>query len=206
MGVEDGDPGVVEAVLDRGGGGFAEAQLFPDALEDEHVGVDAHTDREDDAGDAGERQCGVAEAHKTEQDDQVEEQGEIGVDPRAAIVDEHEDHDGQHAGNGGGDALVDACSAEGRANGTGFEVLDGGRQRAGAQHHAEVLGLLLGEAAGDAALVADGVFNDRHFADVVLKHDGHLPSTLVGFGVLIEAVAGLGGEGEADVRAAVFVL
>src|SRR5712691_2186935 len=51
--VEDGDPHPLEAVVDRGADGLAVAQLLPYALEDEHVGVDAHADREDDAGDAG---------------------------------------------------------------------------------------------------------------------------------------------------------
>ena len=45
-----------EALLDGGGGGLARAQLLTDTLEDEHVRVDAHTDGQDDSGNAGKRQ------------------------------------------------------------------------------------------------------------------------------------------------------
>ena len=200
---------MVEAILDGYGGGLAVTDLFADALEDEDVGVDAHTDGEDDASDAGERQGGVREAHAAEQDDQVEEQGEVGVDARALVVDEHEDHDGGHAGDGCDDALTDARGAEGRADGAGFNVGDGGRKRAGAEEQGEVFCLLLGEAAGDLALVADAGLDGGDLANLVFQHDGHGAGGGAGgfvlVGVLEEAVAGLGGEGEGDVGAAVDV-
>ena len=58
VGVEDRDPHPVEAVADGGPHRLAVAQLLADALEHEHVGVDAHADGEDDAGDAGQGQGG----------------------------------------------------------------------------------------------------------------------------------------------------
>src|ERR1700677_4351004 len=51
--IHNGVQGVFEALLDGDCGGLAEMELFADALEDEDVGVDAHTDGEDDAGDSG---------------------------------------------------------------------------------------------------------------------------------------------------------
>ncbi len=47
---------VSEALIDGSRRRFAGTQLFTNTLEDEHVGVDAHTDGEDDAGDARQRQ------------------------------------------------------------------------------------------------------------------------------------------------------
>src|SRR5688572_22382857 len=49
--VQDRDPDALEAVVDRVAHRLAVAQLLADALEDEHVRVDSHTDGEDDAGD-----------------------------------------------------------------------------------------------------------------------------------------------------------
>ena len=50
--VDDGAPGVPEALVDRRAHGLAAIQLFADALEDQHVGVDRDTDRQHEAGDA----------------------------------------------------------------------------------------------------------------------------------------------------------
>src|SRR5262245_42919632 len=47
VGVEDRDPDALEAVLDRDPHRLAVAELLADALEHEHVGVDAHADGED---------------------------------------------------------------------------------------------------------------------------------------------------------------
>ena len=113
-----------KALVDRGGGGLAGANLFANALEDEDVGVNAHADGEDDAGDAGEGQGGAGKAHKAEQDEQVQQQGQIGVDARAAIVEEHEGHDGEHADNRGEHPLADRVSAERGADGALLQVVD----------------------------------------------------------------------------------
>src|SRR5436309_5140371 len=64
--VEDGDPHPLEAVVDRRPDGLAVPQLLAYALEDEHVGVDADADREDDAGDAGEGEGVGAVGHGPE--------------------------------------------------------------------------------------------------------------------------------------------
>ena len=45
----------------------------------------------------GKRQRGSGEAHEAQQDDQVQKQRQIGIDARAVVVDQHEDHDRQHA-------------------------------------------------------------------------------------------------------------
>ncbi len=52
------------------------------------------------------------EAHEAKQDQQVQQQSQIRVDAGAAVVDQHEDHDGQHAGDGRNDALADRGRAQ----------------------------------------------------------------------------------------------
>ena len=73
-----------KALLHRRGRRLAVPQFFPDALKDQHVRVHAHTDRQDDSGDARQRQCGPGEAEETQQNDQVQNQREVGVDAGAA--------------------------------------------------------------------------------------------------------------------------
>ena len=48
------------------------------------------------------------EAHEAQQDHQVQDQRQVRVDARAAVVDQHEDHDRQHAGDRRDHALVNA--------------------------------------------------------------------------------------------------
>ena len=66
------------------------AELLLDPLENQHVGVHPHADRQDEAGDAGQRHGRPEVGHQAEQDDQVEHHGDDGVDARQLVVDEHE--------------------------------------------------------------------------------------------------------------------
>ena len=133
MGVDDGEKGFVEPGLHGGRGGFAVAQLFADALEDQDVGVHAHADGEDNAGDTGQSEHRAENCQGGEQDDQVQDQGEHGVGAGDAVVHQHENHDHHEAEDGSLHAVADGVGAERRANGALFEVLDGGGERAGAQ-------------------------------------------------------------------------
>ena len=78
VGVDNRQPSVAKALLHGRGRILPGAQLLADALEDEHVGVYAHADGEDKAGDPGQSQRGPGEAKEAEQDDQVQDQREIG--------------------------------------------------------------------------------------------------------------------------------
>ncbi len=73
------------------------AQLLADALEDQHVRVDRHADRQDEAGDARQRQRGLEERHGAGEQDRVQEQREHGVPAGAPVVDDHRDEDEQSA-------------------------------------------------------------------------------------------------------------
>ena len=69
------------------------AQLFADALEDQHIGVNSHADGQDDAGDAGQGQRGVKTGQYRHDEEHVEQEGAVGDQPGGAVVEDHEDHD-----------------------------------------------------------------------------------------------------------------
>ena len=61
---------------------------------------------------------------QAEKDDEVEEQREVGIDARAFVVDEHEDHHGEHAGNRRYNALMNAGRAKRGSDGVRLQELD----------------------------------------------------------------------------------
>src|SRR5215471_16923957 len=97
VGINNGDPCMFKALIDSLRRRLTVPQLFTNALEDQDVRVHAHTNGENDAGDARQRQRSAGKAQEAEQNDQVEKQPEIGINARELVVDEHEYHDGDHA-------------------------------------------------------------------------------------------------------------
>jgi hypothetical protein len=77
--------------VDRGARVFAVAQLFPNALVDEHVGVDGDTYREGEPRDTGERHRRAETRQHGELQQKVEEHGSVGDRTRSVVVDDHED-------------------------------------------------------------------------------------------------------------------
>src|SRR5260221_901381 len=61
--IDDRAEGAGEAVLDGRADGLALAQLFADALEHQYVRIDGHTEGQDDAGDARQRERGLEDGH-----------------------------------------------------------------------------------------------------------------------------------------------
>ena len=51
--IEDGERGPAVASVHGGTGCFTQGHLLPDAFKYQHIGIHGHTDRQDDAGDAG---------------------------------------------------------------------------------------------------------------------------------------------------------
>ena len=114
--VEDARPGSVEPGLDRRAEGLAGADLLLHPLEDEDVRVDRHADREDEGGDAGQRQRDVDDPEDRVDDERVEDQRDRRQHARQAVVGDHEDEDEQQA-----HAAGDAAPARGsrrRASGS----------------------------------------------------------------------------------------
>ena len=79
-----------EAGVDRRAHAALRLELFLDALENQHVRVDADAHRQHEAGDAGQRHHRADVRHQAEQDDQVEDERHDGVDAGELVVDEHE--------------------------------------------------------------------------------------------------------------------
>src|SRR5437660_8577138 len=90
VGVENRAEGAVVAELDRLPHRLLVPQLLADALEDEHVGVHRHADREHQPGDAGQRERRADERHRGGDVQHVERQGGDRNRPRELVVDQHE--------------------------------------------------------------------------------------------------------------------
>ena len=161
---------------------LAQAQLFADALEDQDVRVDRHADREHDARDAREGQRGVEGRHAREQDQHVQADGDVGDEPRHAVVDHHEQHDGGRARQHRQHAAADRVRTERRADRPLFENRDGRRQRAGAQDDRQIARLVHGELPGDhGAPARDSLVDPRGRVEVAVEDDGEMaPDVLLG--------------------------
>ena len=75
----------------------------------------------------GERRLGKAE--EAQQDDQVQEQSQVRVDARRAVIEEHERHDRDHADDRRPHALANGIGAQRRPHRDLLQVLNAGRQR-----------------------------------------------------------------------------
>ena len=76
----------VKAALTAARGPLRRGQLLLDALEDQHVRIDAHADRQDQAGDARQRQRHRDVGHERQQDQQVQHHRDQRVDAGQAVV------------------------------------------------------------------------------------------------------------------------
>ena len=74
VGVEDGRQSALVARVDRGARRLAQAELLADALVDQHVGIDRHTESQHDAGDARQGQGRAQGRHSRHQEHDVEHQ------------------------------------------------------------------------------------------------------------------------------------
>jgi len=149
-------------------------------------------------GNAGQGQRGAGDAHEAEQNHQVQDQRQVGVDARAPVVNKHEGHDHEHAHDGRRHALLNGIGAQRRAHKTLLELFERGRKRAGAQQLRQRGNLIWREAAPDLARVADRALDGGHLADLVVHDHGHSLAHVLA-GVVVEAVAGFISQRKADI-------
>src|SRR5258708_3140613 len=147
---------------------------------------------------AGQRKRGMEERHHPEQDDEVQQQGQHGIDAGAAVVKQHRQNQCQEADERRQHALADRVAPEGRTDGPLFERRHRGGQRAAAQHEREVGGLLVRERAFDDALIFDLRLDVRSRHDLVVEDDGDA-SADVGAGEVAELARAVRREREGDV-------
>ena len=227
VGVENRGERAAVAVLDRIARAATGGELLADALEDEHVRVNGHAEREDEAGDAGHRENRelhrAAAAHRRivredaedvrDEDERgrekrdVEEERDVGDEAGHPVVDEHEDCDEAEAEAGGDNALVLRVFAHGRRNGRLGEDLHRSGQGAGIELVGKLLGGRTVEAAGDLAVRADLALDHRSGNELVVEDDRELAaaaSRVLGTAGLVvarerrELLRALGVEAEAD--------
>ena len=171
--VNDRGQAHVEAAGNGAVQAFALAQLLADALGNDDVGVNAHADAQDDAGDAGQRQRGAGEHGKAAGDHRqrggdLTQQRDDRQRARQAVAGDHhngDQHKGQHAGQ---DHDVQAAGAQRGAD--GGEAAGGQRkgQRAGVDLVGQRFHFLQGKIAlDDGVAVHDGLV-DGGGADVLV--------------------------------------
>src|SRR5258708_20969932 len=154
VGVSDRGPGSADSRVDRCHDGSPRPDLFFESFEDQHVGVDRHTYRQDEPGDAGQ-----GERHRYDLADGqhracIKETGQARHQSGHAVVDDHEDDDDREADKAGGQAYLDGLGAQGRADLGDVEDLQVDGQRPRVDAGGQVVGALLGEAARDHGLSA----------------------------------------------------
>src|SRR5579859_226355 len=188
VGIDNRDPGLAEALIHCRSRALAVTQLFPDALEDEHVRVNTHTDGQDDTGNSGQSQRVAKKSHEPQQDNQVQDQSQIRVDACKPVIKQHEEHDHSHAHYRCGYTLADGVNAQRGTDTALFQNLDSRRQRPGFKLDAQIFGALLGEAALDDSLIVNFLFNGGKFDHPVIEHDGQIVANM-GAGKVAKAVA-----------------
>ena len=160
VGVEDRGEGARIAVLDGLADRRAALELLADALEDQHVRVDRHAERQHEARDAGHRQDGQLhlraghrrvlderaedvrdEEERRRQQDHVEEERHVGDHAQVPVVEDHEERDQHEADDRGLNAGADGVAADGGVDlGLGVD-LERRRKRARVEVGGESLGI-----------------------------------------------------------------
>src|ERR1017187_8881393 len=136
--VGDGREGFVETGAYGRLRRYAVAQFFADTLIDQHVGVHGDADRQNNAGDAGQRQRGAQHRQQRGQQDHVRQQHDVGYQTEDVVVQRHEYEYRQHAELECPYTLVDILLAQARADRALLNHIDRGRQRSGTQQQRQI--------------------------------------------------------------------
>src|SRR6267154_754115 len=191
--IDNGQKSFVETRIYSRSGRLAIAQFFADAFEDQHVGVNAHADGEDDAGNPWQRQNSARQRHERQQNHQVQQQRHDGVGAGKPVVKNHEQHDHDQAECRSLHTVANGIRAERRPNSALFQILDGSRQRTSAQHQRQVMRRFLTKVAFYHAVVVDSPVDHRCRINAMLQYDRQLTAfVLLGEGS--KAVRGFRGE------------
>ena len=137
--VEDRVEALAVAGRDRGAHRSPGAHLFLDAFEHDDVRVGRDADREDQAGEARQRQRDVEEEDRRVVEEPVDREAEDRDEAEEAVEQQQEDRDDQEAGDRREDRLVERALAERRRDVGPLELLERVRQRAALEDECEVL-------------------------------------------------------------------
>jgi hypothetical protein len=176
-------------------------------LEDQHVGVDRHADRQHDAGDAGQRERRVEQGHDAQDDQHVQHHRDERDDAGQVVVADQEHRDDHEAEDAGEEPAAEVVGAELGADGALGDRLVGELrlERAGVERADEVVELGLLEPALPAlndAAVGDAGAEVGGGDDLLVEDDGERLADVVARQVAEELPAD-GVEVEGDHRLAV---
>ena len=129
-------------------GGF---QFFPYAFKDQHIGIDGHTNRQNDTGNTWQCQRCADQRQQTKHQTDVNDQSDIGKNAEQTVAERHEGEDRNKGDNGRNLTRVDAVLSQFGTDGTLFEKLQLGRKRTGAQQNGQICAFFNGEVTGDDA-------------------------------------------------------
>ena len=172
--VEDGRECILVTIADGGFQALTGTQLLLTTLEDKHVGVHRHTQRQYDTGDTGQRQHALERGEDTDGEEQVQDQTQVGNHTSLpAVGANHEDHQ-QHEGyDERPETLLDGFLTQRRANHVLTGDVDTCHHLTGLEHVGKVVSLLEGELTTDLrTATSDPVVNIRIRVNLVIEHDG----------------------------------
>ncbi len=180
MRIDDGQERLPKARVDRRHDALARPQLFLNPLEDQHVAVHRHADRQDHARDTRQRQHRPEVAQRGEQQNGVQNQSQHRVDARHAVVEQHKRDDRRQSRQARDQALPDRVRPQRGPHGPFFGVNNARRQRTRAQKLRQVRGFRFTAEIGDPTRVLDARLDGRH-ADQLVVQRHRQPVADVGF-------------------------
>ena len=141
VGVDDRVEALRVAGADRGAHGLPGPHLFLDPLEDDDVRVGRDADRQDQAGEARQRQRDVEEQDRRVEERRVDAEPDDRDDAEEAVEHEQEDRDHEQADQRGELRLLERVLAERGRDVGALDLLELDRQRAGLEDERQVLRL-----------------------------------------------------------------
>ena len=188
--VNDGRQAHLEAALDSAVKGLVLGQLLLDALGRDDIGVNAHTDAEDDTGNAGQRQRGAGENGEITGDNRqrsrnLTQQGDDGDGAGQTIAADHHDRNEDKGNDTGLHHDIQTLGAQRRADGGVALSRQSKRQRAGIDLVGQRGGAILIKIALDDGLTAGDGLIDGGGGDIVViqpDRDGAFVGSQLGGG------------------------
>ena len=154
--------------------GLARGHFLAQPLEDEHVRIHRHAEREDDARDARQREHGVQHRHAAEDDEDGDDEADVPEESGEPVVEEHDQRDEAETEQSCELAALDRIQAE--RGGSGALLLDLHRilERVHELAGKIVRGLVSVFSGDDARIARDAAFHlsRRRGDDFVVEHDG----------------------------------
>ena len=93
IGVKNSRKRAFVPAVDSASNGLRFCQLFTDALKNEHVGIDGHTDRKNQPGDTRQRQCSAKLRENGQYDDEVKHESRTRQHSGQLVIDKHKNRE-----------------------------------------------------------------------------------------------------------------